>query len=70
MRNGLNIKVILNLPLQSDVRVWRKKNGWIGLFKFFAIDGETCIIDMPYKPTNFRLTVVKSYYILPLPEIS
>jgi hypothetical protein len=25
---------------------------------------------MPYKPTNFRLTVIKLYYILSLPEIS
>jgi hypothetical protein len=25
---------------------------------------------MPYGLTNFRSTVIKSYYILPLPEIS
>jgi hypothetical protein len=25
---------------------------------------------MPYGPTNFRLIVIKLYYILPLPEIS
>jgi hypothetical protein len=25
---------------------------------------------MPYRPTNFRSTVIKSYYILPLPEAS
>jgi hypothetical protein len=23
---------------------------------------------MPHKPTNFRSTVIKPYYILPLPE--
>jgi hypothetical protein len=27
MRNGSNIKVILNLLFQSDVRVWREKDG-------------------------------------------
>jgi hypothetical protein len=27
MRNGLNTKNILDLPLQSDVRVWREKEG-------------------------------------------
>ena len=27
MRNGPNTKIILNLPIQSDVRVWREKNG-------------------------------------------
>jgi hypothetical protein len=25
---------------------------------------------MPYRPTNFRSTVIKLYYILPLPETS
>jgi hypothetical protein len=25
---------------------------------------------MPYKPTNFRSTVIKPYYILSLPEAS
>jgi hypothetical protein len=25
---------------------------------------------MPYKPTNFRSTIIKPYYILSLPEIS
>jgi hypothetical protein len=25
---------------------------------------------MPYKPTNFRSTVIKSYYILSLSEVS
>ena len=63
MRNGPDIKAIRNLPIQSDVRVWREKNGWIGLFKLLASDGETCIIDMSYGPTNFRSTVVKSYYV-------
>jgi hypothetical protein len=24
---------------------------------------------MPHRPTNFRLTVIKSYYILSLPEV-
>jgi hypothetical protein len=70
MRNGLNIKAILNLPFQSDIRVWREKDKWTGLFKLLTTDGEICIIDMPYRPTNFRSTVVKSYYILSLPEVS
>jgi hypothetical protein len=46
------------------VRVWREKDGWTGLFKFFTINGETCTIDMPYGPTNFRSTIIKPYYIL------
>ena len=62
MRNGSDTKIILDLPIQSDVRVWREKHGWTGPFKLIANDGETCIIDMPYGPTNFRSTVVKPYY--------
>ena len=64
MRNGSTTKTILNLPIQSDVRVWRKKDEWTGLFKLLATNGETYIIDMPYGPTSFRLTVIKSYYFL------
>jgi hypothetical protein len=70
MRNGPNTKATLNLSFQSDVRVWREKNEWIGPFKFFIIDGEIYIIDMSHEPTNFRSIVVKSYYILSLPETS
>jgi hypothetical protein len=65
MRNGSNTKTTLNLSFQSDVRVWREKDKWIGLFKLFATDGEACTIDMPYRPTNFRLIIIKLYYILP-----
>jgi hypothetical protein len=70
MRNGPSTKATLNLFLQSDIRVWREKDGWTGPFKLFATDGETCTIDMPYGPTNFRSTVIKPYYILPFPEAS
>jgi hypothetical protein len=52
------------------MRVWREKDRWISLFKFLITDSETCIIDIPYRPTNFRSIIVKSYYILSFPEIS
>jgi hypothetical protein len=68
MKNGFNIKAILNLSFQSDIRVWREKDGWTGSFKFFITDGETCTIDMLYGSTNFRSTVIKLYYILSFPE--
>jgi hypothetical protein len=53
MRNGPNTQVTLSLPLQSDVRVWREKGGWQGPYKLLAIDGETCIVNMPHGPTKF-----------------
>ena len=62
MRNGPSTLTTLNLPLQSEVRVWREKDGWQGPYKLLAIDGETCTIDMPRGPTNFRSTVVKPFY--------
>jgi hypothetical protein len=61
MRNGPDTKNTLDLPLQSDVRVWRGKEGWTGLYKLLAIKEETCTIDMPQGPTKFRSTVIKPY---------
>ena len=62
MRNGPNTTPVLNLPLQSDVLVYRENDGWTGPFKLIAMDGETCVIDMPYGQSRFRSTVVKPYY--------
>jgi hypothetical protein len=70
MRNGPNTKATLNLLFQSDMRIWREKDRWTNPFKLFTTDGETCTIDMPYRLTNFRSTVIKLYYILSLPETS
>jgi hypothetical protein len=68
MRNGPNTMATLDLPLQSDVRVWRENGGWDGPYKLLSIDGETCTIDMPHGPTKFRSTVVKPYYTEEDPE--
>ncbi len=62
MRNGPNTYKLHELPLQSNVLVYREKNGWNGPYKLIAINGETCTIQMPYGPTDFRSTVVKPYY--------
>jgi hypothetical protein len=62
MRNSLNTIATEELPLQSDVRVWREHKGWKGLYKLLATNRETCTIDMPHSPTNFRSTVVRRYY--------
>ena len=53
IRNGLNTTFTLSLLILLEVRVWREKNGWNGLYKLLAINGETYIIDMPHRPTNF-----------------
>ena len=63
IRNGPNTISTLSLPILSEVRVWCKKGGWNGPYKLLAINGKTYIIHMPHRPTNFRLTIVKLYYI-------
>ena len=46
IRNSLNTKVTLDLLLQLDVRVQRKKKGQKGLYKLIIIDREICIINI------------------------
>jgi hypothetical protein len=62
IHNSPNTMAIVDLPLQSDVCVWRENKRWKGLYKLLATNRETCTIDMLHSLTNFRSTVVKSYY--------
>jgi len=68
MRNGPDTSQVLDLPLQSLVRVWRERKGWKGPYRLMATNGETYTIEMPYGPTDFRTTVVKPFYTEELPE--
>ena len=61
MRNGPNTKITLDLPLQLDIRVQRKKEGQKGLYKLIIINGETYIVNMPQGPAKFQLTIIKLY---------
>jgi hypothetical protein len=36
-RNGLSTHDVLNLPLNSEIMVWREKGGWKGLYKLKGI---------------------------------
>ena len=62
MRNSLNTKLILDLLINLNIRVWRKKGGWKGLYKLLVTNSEICTVAMPYNPTNLCLMVVKPYY--------
>ena len=53
---------MLNLLLQSKVRVWREKKGQQGLYKFIAINSQTYTIQMPHRPSQFQSTIIKPYY--------
>src|SRR5580692_7635500 len=68
-RNGPIVTPIHNTPLNSPVLVWREGNtgrsgNWTSPFKLLGIDGETCRIELPSGPTDFRSTEVKPYHQL------
>jgi hypothetical protein len=52
----------IKLPLQSEVRVWRKNKGWQGPYKVLAYEGHNVTLELPNGPTNFRSTIVASYF--------
>ena len=68
MRNGLNTKPILDLPINSDICIWHKKRGQKGPYKLLATNNKTYTVVMPHSPTNFQSTVVKPYYIKEAPK--
>lgn len=64
LRNGPITDSIKALPLNSNVLVWRENasfRGWKGPFKLISIDENTCVVELPNGPTNFRITSVKPY---------
>ena len=62
MRNGPNVAPTLQLSLNDNIIVWRKSRKWTGLFKLLSINNAIATINMPYRPTNFCITVVKPYH--------
>lgn len=70
MRNRPLTAHLYDLPVNADVLVWREKGYWSGPHKLLSIQGETCIIDMPYGPTTFRSTSVRPYNEPGTPEDS
>jgi hypothetical protein len=54
---------MLSLLILLEVHIWRKKDGWNGPYKLLVINGKKYIINMPYRLTNFQLTVIKLYYV-------
>ena len=53
IRNGLNTIFMLSLPILLKVYIWRKKDGWNGLYKLLVINSKIYTINIPYRPTNF-----------------
>jgi len=65
-RNGPNTTALHDLPLNSQVLVWREgiatqPGHWAGPYNLLNIEGETCTINIRSGPTEFRSTSVKPY---------
>lgn len=65
-RNGPIVDPMHELPLNADVLIWREGNAgrtgkWTGPYTLLGVEGQTCILNLPSGPTNFRSTAVKPY---------
>ena len=60
--NGPNTTSVHDLPLNSEVLIWRKSGSWNGLYCLLAVKNETCYIQFPSGPTSFRSISIKPYF--------
>jgi len=60
-RNGPQTSDLHDLPINSEVLVWRENGEWSGPFKLLSMEGETCRVQLPSGPTDFRSTSVRPY---------
>ena len=64
-RNGPSTERIHDLPINSDVLVWREgqfgHGEWTGPYKLLSVSRETCKVQTAKGPTDFRSTSVKPY---------
>jgi hypothetical protein len=52
----------MDLPLQSEVRVWRENGGWQGPFRVIAHNGQNVTLELSNGPATFRSTMVAPYH--------
>ena len=60
--NKPNITLVYNLPLNSEVLVWRKSGNWTRLYCLLAVEDETCCVQLPSRLTSFRSMSIKPYF--------
>ncbi len=65
-RNGPDMTLLHDLLLNSEVLVWQEGNTgqsgkWTGPYTLLALKGETYKLQLPSRPTSFRLTTVKPF---------
>jgi hypothetical protein len=61
-RNGPDTTSVHDLPLNSEVLIWRESGNWTGPYRLLAVEGETCRVQLSSGPTSFRTTSVKPYF--------
>ena len=67
-RNGPLMTAIHDLPINSEVLVWREGNtgktgSWKGPFKLLKVSGKIYILQLPHSSTKFRTTAVKPFHL-------
>ena len=60
--NGLNMTLIHNLLLNSEVLVWRESGNWIRLYCLLAIKDKTYCIQLPSRLISFKNMFIKPYF--------
>ena len=60
--NRLNITLVYNLPLNSEVLVWHKSGNWTRPYYLLAIENEICYMQLPSRLTRFRNMFIKPYF--------
>jgi hypothetical protein len=63
-RNGPSPNV-LNLPLKTEVMIWREKKGWMGPYEIMGIDGRDITVHLDNGPVSVRWTHVRQYHRSP-----
>jgi hypothetical protein len=43
-RNGPNITLVYDLPLNSKVLIWRESGNWTGPYRLLAVENEICCV--------------------------
>jgi hypothetical protein len=61
-RNRPDMTLVHNLPLNSEVLIWRKSGNWTRPYCLLAVEDETYCVEFPSGLTNFRSMSVKSYF--------
>jgi hypothetical protein len=61
-RNGPTSHEVLELPLGTEVLVWRERKGWTGPYEIQNIDGRNVTIHLENGPLTVRCTQVKPYH--------